>query len=133
MNAAAYTFLGHDTTFGACDCCGRDNLKKTVKLMGPNGVVRYGVGCAAKALGLKSTEVTARATAAQRVADAAAAKAKDEADRAERVRWFAFIAGHYAAVFGGPAPRNYKGDLEVIASVKALGGFATVTAAYRAA
>jgi hypothetical protein len=133
MNAAAYTFLGHDTTFGACDCCGRDNLKKTVKLLGPNGVVRYGTGCAAKALGLKSGEVTSRANAAQKEADAAAAKVKDEAGRAERNQWFSFIADHYAAVFGAPAPRNYKGDLEVIASVKALGGFATVTAAYRAA
>ena len=133
MSAAAYTFLGHDTTFGACDCCGRDNLKKTVKLLGPNGVVRYGTGCAAKALGLKSAEVTARATAAQKVADAAKAKAKDEADRAERARWFAFIADRHAAVLGAPAPRNYRGDLEVIAAVKALGGFAAVDAAYRAA
>ncbi len=111
MNAAAYTFLGNDYTFGACDCCGRDNLKKTVKLLGPNGVVRYGTGCAAKALGLKSGEVTSRANAAQKEVDAAAAKVKDEAGRAERNQWFSFIADHYAAVFGAPLPATTRATL----------------------
>jgi hypothetical protein len=49
----------------ACDCCGREGLKKTVKLVNPAGrVVWFGTGCAARAMGLRPLQEEARQDAA---------------------------------------------------------------------
>ncbi len=57
-----------------CDHCERTNLKKTVKLISPEGrVVWFGVGCAANAMGVGLKEVRA-------------GKAKAESDLAQRER-----------------------------------------------
>ena len=41
-----------------CECCGREELKKTIKLNKRyGGSVWFGVGCAAKAMSLKTSEV----------------------------------------------------------------------------
>ncbi len=38
-----------------CDCCGKTHLKRTVALGTETGIVYYGVNCAARALGKKSS------------------------------------------------------------------------------
>lgn len=65
-----------------CDCCGREGLKKTVKLISPEGrVVWFGVGCAAKAMGV-GVDVAreARKAAIETEQD----RVKADADRARR-------------------------------------------------
>lgn len=58
-----------------CDCCGREDLKRTVKLINPKGrPVWFGAGCAAKAMGTT--------TKAVRIAKRAAEDAANEAERA---------------------------------------------------
>jgi hypothetical protein len=57
-------FLGISDESTTCECCGKRNLKRTVALdMGEVGVVRYGVDCAARALGMRSDAVKAAGTA----------------------------------------------------------------------
>jgi ribosome-binding protein aMBF1 (putative translation factor) len=41
----------------ACECCGRDNLKKTVALDKDGVVVYFGTECAAKAMGRTKVQV----------------------------------------------------------------------------
>lgn len=50
-----YRVIGIDLLNTACECCGREELKKVVILRGPNGDVRFGQGCAARALGTART------------------------------------------------------------------------------
>lgn len=111
-----YTFIGYDHTFGLCECCGREELKKTVKLAGPSGTVRYGTGCAARALGMTGKEVTRRATAAQVEADAAAAKALEAARVAEMARWTAHLIARTGGMY------RYDGSPDVLGMITALGG-----------
>jgi hypothetical protein len=52
-----YRILGSTNDVTTCECCGRDNLKKTVALDDYEGnVTYYGETCAAKAMGMKVTE-----------------------------------------------------------------------------
>jgi hypothetical protein len=113
---SAYTFLGYDFTFVACECCGREELKKTVKLSGPSGVVRYGTGCAARALGLTGTEVTRRATSAQKAADEAAAAERAAAGRASQARWEAHLIARTGGLY------RYDRSPDVFGMIAALGG-----------
>ena len=113
---SAYTFIGYDYTFGLCECCGREELKKTVKLAGPSGTVRYGTGCAARALGLTGQEVTRRATAAQVEADAAAAKARDAEHVAAMGRWTAHLIARTGGLY------RYDRTPDVLGMITALGG-----------
>ena len=58
-----YKIVGVDFANTACDCCGREDLKKVIVLDGPNGRVQMGTGCAAKAMGNRRTnrEIDAKA------------------------------------------------------------------------
>lgn len=62
MNAKV---LGINDEQTSCDHCGRKNLKKTVILEMSGEIVRYGVACAARALGVKSTVVETTASAVE--------------------------------------------------------------------
>lgn len=51
INNKIYTVAGITNEHTFCECCGRDNLKKTVVLVDSDGCfVYYGSDCAAKAL-----------------------------------------------------------------------------------
>jgi hypothetical protein len=76
----------------ACDCCGREDLKRTVKLVNPEGrTVWFGTGCAARAMGLLPKVVRA----AKKSAEAAAMSEHEQAARAQHVTadaaWQAFL------------------------------------------
>lgn len=61
-----------------CDCCGRQGLKRTVRLLrldadgNPVEALHYGTTCAAKALRRPAARIAAEAATAQHRADAAA-------------------------------------------------------------
>ncbi len=58
--------LGVNDDRDSCDCCGRQGLKKVVWLETAAGeVVAYGVGCAARALGIGGTLVGQRKAIAE--------------------------------------------------------------------
>lgn len=105
-----------------CDCCGREDLKKTVKLVNPDGrVVWFGVGCAARAMGCKPLMVK---HARQDAIDACAAAervAQFEIDRAEDARWQAYLDSAAPAHTGN----RFK-------QIEALGGWAASRAGYAA-
>jgi hypothetical protein len=101
-----------------CECCERQDLKRTVKLINPAGrVVWYGTGCAAKAMSVGINVVRA---ARREQESHAAALARIERDRAAHARYVEFQAWLDARV---PALRgNRFGQLE------ALGGMAAARA-----
>src|SRR5690606_32454635 len=75
-----------------CDCCGRDGLKKTVKLVHPSGnAVWYGVGCAAKAMSLKNGEVERARKAQISDLEDSERKSRAVAFHAEQAEWVAFL------------------------------------------
>lgn len=94
---ARFSLVGVTGDVTACDCCGRDDLKKTVILgaLDADGnvedVVYYGSECAARALGrrgaarkvYREAEDTARAADAARRREASRQRAQDTLDAIE--------------------------------------------------
>jgi hypothetical protein len=104
-----------------CDCCGREGLKRTVKLVSPGGtVVWYGVGCAARAMSVGVDVVRAARRDAAAALEANEAVARRERDRAEDAAWQAFL--DRAA---GPGPDRFS-------QIQRLGGIGPARAAWRA-
>lgn len=84
-----------------CDHCGREELKRTVKLINPEGrVVWFGAGCAANAMGVGIKVVNA----AKREAEAERAEAdrieRAASSRAEFAQWQAFLDRQVPALRG---------------------------------
>lgn len=98
-----------------CGCCGREDLKATVKLAGSDGsIVWMGTGCAAKAMGVGIADFRTQAKAADKViADAEAAARKAISDAADAA-WGAFLDEH-----AGPGDRFEQ--------IQRLGGFGAAT------
>lgn len=71
--------IGINDEVTTCECCGRQNLKRTVVLSSGDGERRYGTECAARALGLDRLAVERQVRSAQK-------KATEEAIAAERRR-----------------------------------------------
>ncbi len=81
-NGATVKVLGTTDKIGTCDCCERTDLKKTVMLDLGNGLVHFGVGCAARALKMDEKDVRKAASSADRETKAAAKKATRAANMA---------------------------------------------------
>jgi ribosomal protein L37AE/L43A len=79
-----------------CQCCGREGLKRTVKMTDGAAVLWLGTGCAAKAMGVGIKEYQKAADAVQSEAD----KAAQAAWRAEDARW-----GEFLTAAAGPGQR----------------------------
>lgn len=85
--------LGVSDEVDACECCGRQKLKRTIALELPDGsATYYGTSCAAQALGWEAKTVRAEARKAQQVKDDAAAAERSRVKDAECAAWFAFVA-----------------------------------------
>lgn len=85
-----YKIVGIDTQNTACECCGREELKAVVILRGPSGDVRFGRGCAAKAMGHRRT--------ARDIHQIAVTRTTQEAERAAYAfGWTQRIVGHIGA------------------------------------
>jgi hypothetical protein len=104
----------------ACDCCGREGLKKTVKLVNPTGrVVWFGTGCAARAMGLRPLEVRAAKAGAEARAEANAIAARRQEEARQDAAWTLFLSKH--------AP-----GLDRFEAIQALGGMAAARAKFKA-
>jgi len=112
----------------ACDCCGREGLKKTIKLVNPEGrAVWFGVGCAARALSEPERLVRKARDEQIETADKAqrdAAKAAHDAEQGRFSAWLLATVGAFADWDGRP---NRAKQLE------ALGGYRAAFNAYREA
>lgn len=97
-----------------CDCCGRENLKRTVAMGDAGGLVGYyGTDCAAKATGRPAKDIRTEAKAA----DEAARRAKMAAEGSiidDYERW----------------ARETTGTESLIDAIRALGGLSAARAAY---
>jgi hypothetical protein len=112
-----------------CDCCGREGLKKTVKLISPSGsVVWYGTGCAARAMSCKPLTVRKAREAQIDAAHEVELAEKRARDHAELARWQAFLDLAAPSV-----PKCWDGRSDTAEQIAALGGVAAARAAYRAA
>ena len=105
-----------------CQCCGREDLQKTVKVTDGTTTLWMGTGCAAKACGMGIKEFGKALKSEQTTQDAADRRAEDEARRAELARWFAFLDGACPA---------HKGV--AFEQIRVLGGINAARAAYKAA
>lgn len=110
-----------------CYCCGRQDLKKTVKLINPEGrVVWFGVGCAARAMSVKPLVVRqAKRTAEDRLADQEA-RERHALQVAENAVWQEFL--NRAA---GLIP-SWDGRPNRCAQIERLGGYVAAREAYKA-
>jgi hypothetical protein len=107
------------TSPNTCSCCGREGLKRTVKLLSPAGVVVwFGVGCAAKACGVGTLAINRGEKAQKTSATQAASAMRQEMAREEQARWEAWLNANAGR---GPIPEQ----------VERLGGFSMAREAYR--
>lgn len=114
------------TSPDTCDCCGREGLKRTVKLISPAGrPVWYGTGCAARAMGCPTKTVTKARKAAHDAAYAAERKQKAAESRAREAAWQAFLDANAVGVAPGAGNRFEQ--------IQSLGGYAAAKAMYRKA
>jgi hypothetical protein len=102
----------------ACDCCGREDLKRTVKLINPEGcVVWFGTGCAAVAMGLTKPAVRKAKKAVEDAAESAERAANDAARKVEDSRWQAFLDAQV-------------GKADRFTQIEKLGGYAKARAKF---
>lgn len=95
---AATSAFERYSTPSECGCCGRENLKTTVKMAAPDGsIVWMGTGCAAKAMGVGVKEYKAAAKSVEDAAEAVRKAARCAFLRAQAIRWTAYCAAN-----GGP-------------------------------
>lgn len=75
-----------------CDCCGREDLKRTIKLINPEGRSMWvGCGCAARLMGVEVKLVRKAKKAAEDRAYEAEQIAKQAANRLTDAAWQAFL------------------------------------------
>lgn len=104
-----------------CDCCGREGLKKTVKLISPEGrVVWFGVGCAARAMGCKPPVVRQARQEAIDTLEEQERRANWDVAQAEDARWQAWLDAHTTA-----RGNRFK-------QIEELGGWTAARSGYRA-
>lgn len=95
-----------------CDCCGREDLKRTIKLINPEGrPVWFGCGCAARVMGIGIKTVRAAKKRAEDAACEAEQAAKRAAHEVTDAMWQAFL------------DRNAPG-LDRYNQIRTLGGMA---------
>lgn len=124
LRPAPMTALDRAVTGGTCECCGREELKRLVKLTDGARVVWYGVGCAARAVGQTERVFRAAAKRAQDEHDAREAAAAAAARDAEFARW----CGWVQARTGVSCPERLHAALHEVYP----GGAAKARADYRA-
>lgn len=115
----------------SCECCGRKNLKRTVRilLLDSDTEVFYGTSCAARAFRMNATDVTRESMRADRMREEAERTARALSWAAEDARWQAFLD----TAVPSHANNTHDGKSDRFAQIAALGGSAAARAAYRAA
>lgn len=95
-----------------CGCCGREELKKTVKVTDGVTTMWMGTGCAAKACGVGVREFSRDLKTAQNAQDAAERAERDREHAAHMARWSAHLNARCPAFAG-----------DIFRQVQSLGGF----------
>ena len=117
---AAIGIVGITDEVSTCDCCGRQNLKRTVAIRDAFGEVSYyGTTCAADVLKRTAKDVDREAKAVQARKDAEAAEARRVAHEASMAAWTDFLRRESGMV-----------GADVFTMIQALGGFAAARARY---
>lgn len=104
-----------------CQCCGREGLKKTVKMTDGVAVVWMGTGCAAKAMGVGVSEYQRGAKAVQKVADDAERSEREAEHRADDAAWQAHLDALVPSLHG-----------DRFRQIQSLGGFRVARASFEA-
>lgn len=110
-----------------CDCCGREDLKKTIKLLNPEGrVVWFGVGCAAKAIGgCVTVKEVRRAREDQIARDQEIIRSEARAqEQAEDAKWQTFLDAK------APGHLAWDGRPDRFKQIEVLGGWKAARARY---
>jgi hypothetical protein len=104
-----------------CQCCGKEELKKTVKVISTDGttVLWMGTGCAAKACGVGVKEFGRALKGEQDAEDTREREEADLARRAEMARWRAHLDARCP---------EHRGD--IFRQLQALGGMKAARAGY---
>lgn len=102
-----------------CECCGREGLKRTVKMTNGTAVMWMGVGCAAKGTGVSVREINAAEREVQSAADEEDRKTREIASRAAHARWQAHLDARCP---------EHRGN--VFEQIRALGGMAQAREGY---
>lgn len=125
-NARPYKFLGISDERLTCECCGRENLKRTVAVLFQDSqeVLYFGTSCAARALSLTSKEVERSAKGAQAQKEAAEAEARQAARFQRELRFSDWLQQNFGVRHIGDAVRAALGKAafgkEYISEVKAI-------------
>ncbi len=115
------------TSPDTCDCCERTGLKKTVKLVNPDGrVVWFGVGCAARAMGCKLVVVQKARSEALTAAEENERKARREAHAKEDAAYQTFLDTDAGIV------NAWDGKRDRFRQAEKLGGIGAARDAFRA-
>jgi len=116
-----FDIAGISDDVDTCECCGRDNLKRTVALrdLDTGEVEFFGTTCAAHLLKMKATDLRSDARQVQRWKDEAARKARMEQARKDAAPWFRFL-------------RESTDATEVADQIRELGGFAAARSKFAA-
>ena len=116
---AATSALERASMPSTCECCGRENLKRTVKMTDGTAVLWMGVGCAAKGTGIPAKDLNKLEREAQSAFDAEQFKAREAASRAELARWQAHLDARCP---------EHRGN--IFNQLRALGGMARAREGY---
>lgn len=117
MNNATVLGISDDVTM--CECCGREDLKRTVAISFDGAAaVYYGTTCAARAIKTTAADVRAAARRADDDKKAAARAIRDAEFRAEDARWQSFL------------DERAPGGTDRFTQIERLGGYAAARAAY---
>lgn len=109
---AATSAMERLTSPDTCECCGREYLKKTVKVTDGAAVMWMGTGCAAKACGIGIREFGKTLKIAQDTQDAAEREARAQANREYTARWTAHLNARCPQLAG-----------DIFRQIEALGGY----------
>lgn len=115
------TILGITDDVTVCECCGRDDLKRTVAISFDGAAaVYYGTTCAARSIKTTAADIRASARRAMDAKIAAERAERDAKFRAEDALWQSFLDAR------SPGRDRFS-------QIESLGGYASARAAYEAA
>lgn len=115
------TILGITDDVTVCECCGRDDLKRTVAISFDGAAaVYYGTTCAARSIKTTAADIRASARRAMDAKIAAERAERDAKFRAEDALWQSFLDAR------SPGRDRFS-------QIESLGGYAAARAAYEAA
>jgi hypothetical protein len=91
FRVAATTAIERASMPTTCECCGRENLKRTLKMTNGPSVLWMGVGCAAKGTGVSTRALSKEERELQEYHDSEEAKATQRTANERFASWQSFL------------------------------------------